>query len=66
MLQSASLGPKARAFISGVIHHAPKLFSSIDHVVNENAQVMSELEKLRRKNLSMSNPSYLLTRASRD
>ena len=46
-------------------------------MVKENAQVMSELEKLRgggggggggggAGNLSMSNPSYLLTRASKD
>ena len=70
MLQSASLEPEAGAFIYGVIHHAPELFSSIEHVVKENAQVMFELEKLGKGgkggNLSMSNPSYLLTRASRD
>ena len=36
-------------------------------MVKENAKVISELEKLReKKNMSMSNPSYLLTRASRD
>ena len=67
VLQSASLEPTIEAFISRVIHCTPEVFSSIEHVVKENAQVMSELEKLReKKNLSMSNPSYLLTRASRD
>ena len=66
VLQSASLDPEARTFLYGVIHHAPKVFSSIEHVVNENAQVIYKLEKLSEKNLSMSNPSYLLTRASRD
>ena len=66
MLQSASLELKAGAFISEVIHHAPEIFSSLEHVIKENAQVMFELEKLRGKEKSMSNPSYLLTRASRD
>ena len=49
VLQSASLEPKAKAFIYGVIHHAFKVFSSIEHVVKENSQVMSELEKFRGK-----------------
>ena len=67
VLQYASLEPEAGAFIYGVIHRAPEVFSSIKNVVKENAQVMYELEKLRKKkNLSMSNPSYLLTRAPRD
>ena len=66
VLQSTSLEPMAGAFIFWVIHRAHEVFSSIEHVVNENAPVMSELEKLReKKNLSTSNPSYLLTRASR-
>ena len=65
-LQSTSLEPEAGAFIYGVIHRAPEVFSSIEHVVKENAQVMSELEKLRGKNMSISNPSYLSTRAYRD
>ena len=47
VLHSASLEPKAGAFIYVVIHRAPEVFSSIEHVVKENAQVMSELEKLR-------------------
>ena len=29
------------------MHHAPEIFSSLDHMVKENAQVMPELEKLR-------------------
>ena len=67
VLQSASLDPEAEIFLYGVTHRAPKVFSSIKHVVKENAQVISKLEKLReKKNLSMSNPRYLLTRASRD
>ena len=37
VLQSASLEPKARAFISRVISQAPEVFSSIEHVVKENA-----------------------------
>ena len=37
VLQSTSLEPKARAFISRVINRAPKVFSSIEHVVKENA-----------------------------
>ena len=49
MLQSAFLEPKARAFIYGVIHHTLEVFSSIEHVAKENAQVMSELEKFRGK-----------------
>ena len=49
VLQSASLEPEVGAFISGVIHRAPKVFSSVQHVVKENAQVISELEKLRGK-----------------
>ena len=43
---TASLEPKAGAFISRVINRAPKLFSSIEHVVTENAQVIFELEEL--------------------
>ena len=67
LLQSTSLDPKAEIFLYGVIHRAPEVFSSIEHVVKENAQVIFELEKLReKKNLSMSNLSYLLTRVSRD
>ena len=50
MLQFDFFDPEAGAFISGVIHRAPKVFSSIEHVVKENAQVMFELEKLREKN----------------
>ena len=37
VLQSASLEPEVRAFIYGVIHYAPEVFSSIEHVVMENA-----------------------------
>ena len=68
MLQSASLELEVRAFIYGVIHCTLEVFSSIEHVVKKNAQVMSELEKLRekKKNLSVSNLSYQLTKASKD
>ena len=37
VLQSASLEPEVRAFIYGVIHYASEVFSSIEHVVMENA-----------------------------
>ena len=47
VLQSASLDPEADIFLYGVTHRAPKVFSSIEHVVKENAQVIYELEKLR-------------------
>ena len=49
VLQSASLDPKAEIFLHGVTHHASEVFSSIEHVVKENAQVIFELEKLREK-----------------
>ena len=48
VLQFASLELEIWAFIYGVIHHALKVFSSLEHVVKEYAQVMSELEKLKR------------------
>ena len=67
VLQYASLELEAGAFIYGVTHRAPKVFSSIKHVIKENAQVMFELEKLReKKNMSMSNPSCLVTKSSRE
>ena len=66
VLQSVSLDHEAKIFLSRVTHRAPKVFSSIEYVVKENAQLIFELEKLREKNQSMSNPSYLLTRASKD
>ena len=47
VLQCASLEHEVGAFISRVMHHAPEIFSSLDHMVKENAQVMPELEKLR-------------------
>ena len=37
VLQSASLEPEARAFISGVIHRALEVFSFLKNVVKENA-----------------------------
>ena len=49
ILQSASLDPEVEIFLYRVTHRAPKLFSSIEHVLKENAQVISELEKLREK-----------------
>ena len=66
VLQSVSLNPEAEIFLFEVTHCALEVFSSIDHVVKEHAQVIYELEKLREKNLSMSNLSYPLTKASRD
>ena len=67
VLQFASLDLEAEIFLFGVTHRVPEVFSSIEHIVKENAQVISELEKLReKKNPSMSNLSYLLTRGSRD
>ena len=59
--------PGRWAFIYGVIRRALEVFSSIEHVVNENARVMSKLEKLGGGGvMCISNPSYLLTKASRD
>ena len=37
VLQSASLEPTVGAFIPRVIHHALEVFSSIKHLVKENA-----------------------------
>ena len=51
VLQSGSLEPKDGSFIYGVIHRAHEVFSSIVHVVKENAQVMFDLEKLKRKKI---------------
>ena len=47
--QSGFLNPEAEIFLSGVTHRAPEVFSSIEHVVKENAQAISEWEKLREK-----------------
>ena len=67
VLQSASLDLEAGTFLYGVIHYVLEVFSSIEHVVKENAQMIYELKRLReKKNLSMSNPSYLLIRAFGD
>ena len=44
VLKSTSHKPAAWVFIYGVVQIAPKVFSSIEHVVKENAQVMFELE----------------------
>ena len=49
VLQSASLDPEVETFLSGVTHRAPEVFSSIEHVVKENPQVIYELEKLMEK-----------------
>ena len=49
VLQSASLDLDAGTFFYGVTYRAPEVFSSIEHVVKENAKVISELEKLREK-----------------
>ena len=51
VLQSVSLNLEAEIFLYGVTHRAPEVFSSIEHVVKENAQVISELEKLREKKI---------------
>ena len=61
VLQSASLDPKDEIFLSRVTHHALKVFSSIDNLVKENAQVIFELEKLREKKKSMYEQSKLST-----
>ena len=50
VLQSASLNAEAEIFFYGVTHYAPEVFSSIEHVGKENAQVISKLEKLKEKN----------------
>ena len=47
VLQFASLDLEVEIFLSRVTHYASEVFSSIEHVVKENAQVISELEKLR-------------------
>ena len=49
VLQYVSLDLEVVIFLSRVTHHAPEVFSSIEHVVKENAQVIYELEKLREK-----------------
>ena len=49
VLQSTSLEPEAGALISRGIHRTLMVFSSIEHVVKENAQMMSKLERLREK-----------------
>ena len=49
VVQSTSLEPEDGAFIFRVLHRASEVFSSIEHVVKENAQVMYELEKLKGK-----------------
>ena len=49
VLQSALLDPEDEIFLYGVTHRAPEVFSSIEPIVKENAQVISELEKLREK-----------------
>ena len=49
VLQYVSLDLEVVIFLSRVTHRAPEVFSSIEHVVKENAQVIYELEKLREK-----------------
>ena len=49
VLQSSSLDLEDETFLSGVTHRALEVFSFIEHVVKENAQVIFELEKLREK-----------------
>ena len=51
VLQSASLDPEVGTFLSGVTHRSLEVFSSIEHVVKENAQAISKLEKLREKKI---------------
>ena len=49
VLQFTSLDPEAKNFLYGFTHRSPEAFSSIEHVVKDNAQVISKLEKLREK-----------------
>ena len=51
VLQFSSLDPKVEIFLSRVTHRAPEVFSSIEHVVKKNAQVISKLEKLKEKKI---------------
>ena len=51
VLQSVSLDHEAEIFLSRVTHRASKVFSSIEYVVKENAQLISKLEKLREKKI---------------
>ena len=46
VLQSFSLDLEAKIFLSRVTHRDLEVFSSIEHVVKQNAQVISEMEKL--------------------
>ena len=49
VLHFTSLEPEVWDFISRVIHRVHEVFSSIEHVVKENDQVMFESEKLKGK-----------------
>ena len=49
ILQFASLDPDDEIFLYGFTHCSLEVFSSIEHVVKDNAQVISKLEKLREK-----------------
>ena len=61
VLQYVSLGHEAGAFIYGIINRAPIVVSSIEHVVKENAQVVSKLEELRERKKSEYEQSKLST-----
>ena len=61
LLQSASLNPKSEILLYGVTHCASEVFSSIEHVVKVNAQVIFELEKLREKKIYEYEKSKLST-----
>ena len=61
VLQSASLDLKAGTFLYGVIHYVLEVFSSIEHVVKENAQMIYELKRLREKKKSEYEQSKLST-----
>ena len=57
VLQFASLDHEAQIFLSRVTHRAPEVFSSIENVVKENAQVIYEYEQSK---LSCNTPNYTL------
>ena len=61
VLQSATLEPEAKAFIYGIISRALAVFSSIEHVVKENSQVISKFEEFRGKKKSEYERSKLST-----
>ena len=49
VFQSISLDLEAKIFLYGGTHREPEVFSSIEHVVKDNAKGIFEFEKLREK-----------------